>query len=507
VLRVRPGTGPRSSNRVRSAESLATHVSGEGNRPSFAWLRRAPEWMVFGSLLLAFLLKASIALSDQGIYWPDEIFQSLEPAHRAVFGYGLVAWEFLEGARNWALPGIIAALIALVKAIGLDAPGYYIGVTRLFFVAISLGTGWGVWRLARVLGASRWPAALAASSYALCRVSLYFSHRAMSENACALPLVLGLWLLIENASRRRRVTGMALLGLAVLIRLQCGIFCVLALSWQLLRRRWRHAGESLLVLTACAAMFGFIDHLSWSNAPGARFGGWFHSAFKYIDFNLLHSGGAAWGIQSRDYYLHTLDTALPLLWPLIALGALCASRQAFFVFSCALAFLVGHSLIPHKEIRFILPILPLFFALAPAGFALLPSRPVRSACSIVLAFAGFISLAGFRATTFGDLGANLDKAGASAWDDYGPINRLLEVAGSEPDLCGLRVDVHLAWSGGYSYLHKKVPLYMAGQPAAYYNYAITPGGGGTRVAEDGGWELIRTAAQCTPDPGYSYHLP
>ena len=32
-------------------------------------------------------------------------YQSLEPAHRLVFGYGMLAWEFIEGARNWALPG------------------------------------------------------------------------------------------------------------------------------------------------------------------------------------------------------------------------------------------------------------------------------------------------------------------------------------------------------------------------------------------------------------------
>ena len=41
-------------------------------------------------------------LTDDGIYWPDEIHQSLEPAHRLVFGYGLIAWEFSDGARNWA---------------------------------------------------------------------------------------------------------------------------------------------------------------------------------------------------------------------------------------------------------------------------------------------------------------------------------------------------------------------------------------------------------------------
>src|SRR5262249_28820098 len=160
----------------------------------------------------------------------------------------------------------------------------------------------------------RLPAAGVAAAYSLCRVSLYFSHRAMSENACALPLILGLWLLVENASSRRRVLGASLLGVSVLIRLQCGMFCVAAIVWQLLRRRMRHAMETVAVLVVWAVVFGWFDHLAWSSVPGARFGGWFHSAFKYIDFNVVHGGASAWGTSARDYYLQTLETSLPMLW-------------------------------------------------------------------------------------------------------------------------------------------------------------------------------------------------
>ncbi|HZA50383.1 MAG TPA: hypothetical protein VE549_06560, partial [Myxococcaceae bacterium] len=47
------------------------------------------------ALVAGFLLRAVLGVPDDGIYWPDEIYQSLEPAHRVVFGYGLVAWEFV----------------------------------------------------------------------------------------------------------------------------------------------------------------------------------------------------------------------------------------------------------------------------------------------------------------------------------------------------------------------------------------------------------------------------
>lgn len=45
-------------------------------------------------------------------------------------------------------------------------------------------------------------------------------------------------------------------------------------------------------------------------------------------------------------------------------------------------------------------------------------------------------------------------------DDLGSTNRLLMQAYYPDDLCGLKVEsAHLTWAGGYSYLHRDVPLY------------------------------------------------
>jgi hypothetical protein len=75
-------------------------------------------------------------------------------------------------------------------------------------------------------------------------------------------------------------------------------------------------------------------------------------------------------------------------------------------------------------------------------------------------------------------------------------------------LCGLRVDVHLAWTGGYSYLHKKVPIYMMGYADGLYNYAIVAAGSpGVSVAKDGAFELHRVGEKCADNPSYSWHLP
>jgi hypothetical protein len=45
-------------------------------------------------------IRMAVPLPAPGIHYPDEVMQSLEQAHRLVFGYGLVPREFRDGARS-----------------------------------------------------------------------------------------------------------------------------------------------------------------------------------------------------------------------------------------------------------------------------------------------------------------------------------------------------------------------------------------------------------------------
>ena len=468
------------------------------------------QLVLLGGLLLGAALRLFVAFTDDGIFWPDEVFQSLEPAHRLVFGYGMVAWEFIEGARNWALPGFIAFWFKLSQIVGLDSPAQYIGVTRTVFVAIAVGSGYGVWRLAKAAGASDLPAAVGALSLMLCAPGIYFSHRAMAENASALPVVLGLWLLLEKEQTRRdRIVGASLLGIAVLLRLQCGLFCAGALAVLLARKQWRPALEVLAVLLVWALAYGALDAFTWANAPGARYGGWFHSAFKYLQFNLIEGRASQWGTAPPMFYVRALFSSMPGVTIALALGMLLALRRAAGVVAVGVLFVVAHSAIPHKELRFILPALPLLFAAAAVGYSQL-AQARRQVLLVAVVLASVFSAVRFKALTFGDLGAYPERKNVSAWDDYGPVFRLMLAASKFPDVCGLRIDTaHLAWTGGITYLHRPAPLYNPPGVEGAFNYVITGTGSGFEVAaKEGAMELIRLPlAQCAVDPNYRWILP
>jgi hypothetical protein len=89
--------------------------------------QRSAEVALAVLVALAILLRLQPILSEPSAVWADEIFQTSEPAHRLVYGSGLVAWEFQLGVRSWLLPGLIAGLMELSRIIG-DGPDFYLPV-------------------------------------------------------------------------------------------------------------------------------------------------------------------------------------------------------------------------------------------------------------------------------------------------------------------------------------------------------------------------------------------
>src|SRR5205823_6543356 len=99
-------------------------------KPSVAE-RRAGLLLLVAALAVGGLLRLWLALTEIGVFHSDEIFQSLEPAHWLIFGYGLLPWEFVQGARSWAFPGFCAALLELASLIGLGQPAAYLSFIRI----------------------------------------------------------------------------------------------------------------------------------------------------------------------------------------------------------------------------------------------------------------------------------------------------------------------------------------------------------------------------------------
>lgn len=84
-------------------------VLGKGPRPL----------QVVSAILVVRLLSVFVV---QTWYVPDEYWQTLEVAHKYVFGYGALTWEWQKGIRSYFYPSVVAAIYYILKLTGLDYP-------------------------------------------------------------------------------------------------------------------------------------------------------------------------------------------------------------------------------------------------------------------------------------------------------------------------------------------------------------------------------------------------
>jgi 4-amino-4-deoxy-L-arabinose transferase-like glycosyltransferase len=353
-------------------------------------------------------------------------------------------------------------------------------------------------RLARKLGGDR-AELLAALFGALCPPLIIFGSRCTTENASAALVVIAALLLEVTPNRRRAALAGALIALAVLFRYQNGLIAVGFFLGLFLRGRWSQTLTYVLGALPVAAAGAEVDQLTWG-AP-------FKPLMVYLKFNT--TGGAdRWGVSPFPFFAEHLSVTIGLTYGLLVFGFFVALRRAPTLVLVVLFFVLVHSQVPHKELRFITPILPLGVALSAVGLAQLmdglrkgarPTRVLALVCGAQMAWQ-------LQAPTLGDLGYGSDEQ--VVWHANEDYYEAELAAAAAPDLCGISlVDSAHAWTGGYTYLHRDVPVFFDTDPRnlAAANYlvgahdekiAVT----WKRVAAFGSHTLYHRDGECGPVP-------
>lgn len=468
-------------------------------------------------LVVAALPRLWSALFDHGMVWPDEIFQSLEPAHRAVFGYGIEAWELDAGTRSWLLPGVAAMLLKAMATLGVESSIALVTGVKLAMAGVSLLGVYGTMRLAEAFD-GRPAGVLAGLLAAAFPLTLVFASRSIGDSVSATLLVFSLLLVARPPSSRPLLAG-ALGGAAVFVKFQNGLVLAAVFVLLALARRRGELRAWLLGALGAALLFGvFLDAVTWGSP--------FHSFRTYIEYNVFRDQSAKYGTQGPlAYAVWAWWLTGPALLA-IAVGLLLALGRMAGIVLVALFFVGVHVAIPHKELRFLLPVVPLLLAAAGVGLAagirrLRLSPVLTPLLGVALAAAMAQRAAG---ATYAHIGQYVPyPAGAvPVWHAMEGPNRLLALTGERADACGVWVaGIRVPYVGGYTYLHRDIPILWGAWPYAslFANYLVMPAtpvppplatraadtlaappAGFVPVARSYGWTLLRRPGGCAPAP-------
>ncbi|HYJ74478.1 MAG TPA: hypothetical protein VEV65_02715, partial [Kineosporiaceae bacterium] len=393
-----------------------------------------PRWRLSRDQVLALVtvlvvatgtvLRLRAVLAAPGVLYPDETYQMTEAAHRVVFGYGITPWEFEQGLRSWLGPGLLLPPTALGGVLGLDGLHLTMLVRAWVVLGSAVGAGAAAVAARRLAGpvAGLLAAALVAFSPVL---AVYDVHPLADTVAAPLP-VLALALLLTRSRREfpASVAAGGLLAASVALRPQAGVLVLGLVAAAVLGRSRPRVLGLLAGLAGGALLTGVLDLLAWG-VP-------FAPEWRSVTFNVVEGGADTWGRQPPTFYADHLAHLLgPLPAAVVVLGlaaALLPFRDpvpapvpAWPVVLGVLGFVGVLSLIGHKELRFVLPALPIAAALGAAGVVRAVRRPaVTASAAVSVAVAGAVVMPGIRMS---DLGYPGDAR--SAWTIDPATPRLL----------------------------------------------------------------------------------
>ena len=439
-----------------------------------------PGWLVglAGLLTLGLLLRFVLALAFPRIHHADELFQYYEQAHRLAFGQGMVPWEYREGIRSWLLPGMLAGLMKAVSWVS-DDPASYLAVSKALWSMLSLSIPVVAFLWARRVGGLT--AGLTAAFIATIWFELvYYAPTALTESIATSLLLVACWLAwtAEAGDRRRLIWAGALFGLVFVFRFHL-LPAILTAALVAGRGDWRGRLRPMLLagLVPVLVCNGLLD---WATL------GWpFQSVLKNFWINIVEEKSHSFGVMPLGFYFEEYVRVWSWwLAPMAALIVLGARGQPMLV-AVPVAIVLSHSLVAHKEYRFVLPALPFLLILAALGTERLARR-----------LAG-LAAGGWGAGRWGDMPRWVPLAVLCAawvlasgllsasdrwrpeWSRVAPGIATTQALHDRPALCGLGLLTPWWDLPGYTTLHRDVPVFWFGddtrrlwRSASSFNYVM-----------------------------------
>lgn len=417
----------------------------------------------WGAICLAALLRA-VASIPFAVGWFDEIWQYLEPAWHLVEGPWVQTWDYRSGIRSWLIPELLALPMGAGRALSPDTT-FHLMLVRLTLAAASLVVVGAATALGLKL--SRLHGVIAGFVTAIWFELIFFAPRALSEPIALAPLMGAVWLLVARRDapgpRRFALAGL-LMGLSFVARIHYAP-ALLVLALFTAQRDWRGAWVPMIAGGLVALAIDAAANLAMGAVP-------FRWIVEAVRINIVENRAAAYGLSPVTGYLAFFGFYWHVaLAPLVLLAWLGAKRYPVLLWM-AVVHLAFHSLIGHKEYRFVLVSVALLVILAAIGSADLLRRVPHPRLAIAVAAAMAVWAAGSVALGTGNFRPN--------WSMEAGLAEAHERAGRPATTCGLALyRPRGTVAGSYALYRRATPIYRiatrdeAANHAAAFDVVLT----------------------------------
>lgn len=354
--------------------SVHSHVSG-----------LMQNWQLLAELVI-FRLFCSFQIRT--FFQPDEFYQSLEPAHHLIYGYGYISWEYQNAVRSISHALLFAVPYKVLAILRLDSPGNIRAIPKIigglqaacgdYYTILFVRKYWrgvGLWPVFATVF-SPW------NSFAMTRT---FSN---SLETTLTAFALYKWPFDASGPLanddlfysyvQTTIQSFAAIGFSFLIRPTTVLFWILPSLQQLQKYGTTFLFEAIFAAYVTLQYSSIIDSFYYGVLS--------FPALNFLRFNA--SGSASfYGVNDWHYYISQgLPFLLCAFLPFAAHGVSLPCPWKRELLSIVGLSCLIYSLLAHKEVRFIMQIMPILTGFVTASLAnLARRRSMLSRCSILLA--------------------------------------------------------------------------------------------------------------------------
>ena len=273
-----------------------------------------------------FIIRVIMMFIQQSYFVADEYWQSVEVAHRVVFGYGHLTWEWKEGIRSFLFPSLFVHLFELMKLLHIDTPLMIRIIPRILTCVIQ------AFQDLFVLEAGGEKAFI---TYIFLWPTAYIGTKTLSNTLESLLFIL----LYKYKS------PVFLVVLSFWIRPTSIFASIFFFDFK------KSLNLRNIIVGAMSVVFCCLYDAAYYYALGLDIP--ICTPIKFFLSNIVNHVAVCYGYQPFLFYFYSCIPSL--LGPLILLFYKCY-KEKLFIF--AMLYTLFISFVSHKEIRYLYPILP-----------------------------------------------------------------------------------------------------------------------------------------------------